>query len=462
MDLKALIAKIDHIAAKKTLMEAGDPKEYARAQQQMARLEKAAQYTGDDEIVRQRMGLPPKLPPIEQWDGKMPQPTGKPDWVARLTTGGQATTDQATAVATNKADDTSTAFVKEKVARLKELIAKISAPASESIVFKSDIAKKLIESFNYSLNEAYNGTYKDLDKESGDRVTEWLEDWIGYLHDTDSHGLASDVQSLLDKFYDGHVGFRDVKEFVFNVADEPTSPLRKDFIKNFAPNKIRITQPDLFNEADAPGGKFQNEVAEIKQIMGELSDIGDSDTEVAQVLADAQAALDKLAAPVAQAGGTDKNKLPDTPPEVSMTPDTGSSANPPASDPGTIDPNKLKRFKELLDKAEAGSAANPPAAGGQQGKPAAFTPAELKGQGSYTIKPGDTLSKIAAANKTTVQAIMAANPQIKDANRIAAGAKLNIPTSQGSSANPPASQGSQQVPGKTFSPQVMQGTMPKK
>ena len=348
MDLRALIAKMDHIEGKRTLMEAGDPAEYARAQQQMARLEKAAQYTGDDEIVRRRMGLPPKLPPIEQWDGKMPQPTGKPDWVARLTTGGQATIDQDTAVKTNKADDTSVAFVKEKVSRLKELIAKISAPASESIVFKSDIAKKLVESFSYSLNEA-----------------------------------------------------------------------------------------------EAPAEKFPNEVAEIKKIMGELSDIGDSDTEVAKVLADAQAALDKLA---------------------SQTAAPGSSANPPAggqsdtgaqNPPGTIDPAKLKRFKELLDKAEAGSSANPPA-GGQQGKPAAFTPAELKGQGSYTIKPGDTLSKIAQTNKTTVQAIMAVNPQIKDPNRIAAGAKLTLPGGQGSSANPPAG-GSVPAPSKPLPGKAVPG-----
>ena len=335
MDLRALISKMDYIEGKRTLMEAGDPAEYARAQQQMANLERAAQYSGDDEIVRQRMGLPPKLPPIEQWDGKMPAPIGKPDWIARAGSLGGATDAQAHAVAVNKASDTSAAFVKQKVSRLKELIAKISAPApaAESIVFKSAIAKKLVESFNYSLNEA-----------------------------------------------------------------------------------------------DAPGGQFPNEVAEIKTIMGELSDIGDNDPEVAKVLADAQAALDKLAS-------------------------SGSSANPPggSTDPGTIDPAKLKRFKELLDKAEAGakqpaagSSANPPA-GGKQEKPAAPKPAAPDqsdaetarlarqnaaapaGQGSYTIKPGDTLTAIAAANKTTVPAIMAANPQIKDQNKIAAGAKLNLP-----------------------------------
>jgi hypothetical protein len=54
---------------------------------------------------------------------------------------------------------------------------------------------------------------------------------------------------------------------------------------------------------------------------------------------------------------------------------------------------------------------------------------------SYQIKPGDSLSKIALANGTTVAAIMAANPNIKDANKIQAGASLNLPvtSSAGSS-----------------------------
>jgi murein DD-endopeptidase MepM/ murein hydrolase activator NlpD len=47
---------------------------------------------------------------------------------------------------------------------------------------------------------------------------------------------------------------------------------------------------------------------------------------------------------------------------------------------------------------------------------------------AYTIKSGDTLSQIAAANKTTVAALQAANPSIKDPNKIYAGASLNIPT----------------------------------
>ena len=49
----------------------------------------------------------------------------------------------------------------------------------------------------------------------------------------------------------------------------------------------------------------------------------------------------------------------------------------------------------------------------------------------YVIKSGDTLSEIAAANGTTVDALMKANPKITDPNKIYAGGTLNIPKSGG-------------------------------
>jgi hypothetical protein len=302
MDLRALIAKMDHIEATRTLMEAGDPAEYARAQQQMANLEKAAQYTGDDEIVRGRMGLPPKLPPIEQWDGKMPAPVGKPDWIARAGSLGKATTDQATAVATNQADDSSVAFKKDKLTQLKALVAKISAaPAAESIVFNSAIARSLVESFNYSLKE-------------------------------------SDIE----------------EKVTLGTGPATTNPA-----------------------TGVTAGKFQGEVAEIQKIMSELSDMGD-DPEVGQALTDAQAAIDKLAqAPAAAADPAAAGGAPADPAA--------------AAGAGTIDPAKLKRFKELL--AKAGQPAPATAAGGAPAgaatKPAAGAksdPAVLKIQQDLIAK----------------------------------------------------------------------------
>ena len=53
----------------------------------------------------------------------------------------------------------------------------------------------------------------------------------------------------------------------------------------------------------------------------------------------------------------------------------------------------------------------------------------LGGSSSYSIKSGDSLSAIAAANGTTVDALMKANPSITDPNKISAGSTLKLPGS---------------------------------
>lgn len=113
---------------------------------------------------------------------------------------------------------------------------------------------------------------------------------------------------------------------------------------------------------------------------------------------------------------------------------------------GTIDPNDMKRFGELLDKLEKGS--------GSGAKPPTPTPAAQGYKGS-----------------AGAQAIQKLNPQIKDINKIYPGQQLKMPDGStyvvkpgdtmdkiargmrgGSGANPPS--------GMTTSPQIMQGTMP--
>jgi LysM repeat protein len=49
------------------------------------------------------------------------------------------------------------------------------------------------------------------------------------------------------------------------------------------------------------------------------------------------------------------------------------------------------------------------------------------GAHTYVVKPGDTLSGIARAQHITLQRLIAANPQIKNPNRIIAGQRLTIP-----------------------------------
>jgi murein DD-endopeptidase MepM/ murein hydrolase activator NlpD len=46
---------------------------------------------------------------------------------------------------------------------------------------------------------------------------------------------------------------------------------------------------------------------------------------------------------------------------------------------------------------------------------------------TYTVKPGDTLSKIAARNGVTMAELLKANPQISDPNKIKVGDVLNLP-----------------------------------
>src|SRR5919106_2328735 len=46
---------------------------------------------------------------------------------------------------------------------------------------------------------------------------------------------------------------------------------------------------------------------------------------------------------------------------------------------------------------------------------------------TYTIKPGDTLSKIATRSRMTLAQLLQANPQIKDPNKIKVGDVVNVP-----------------------------------
>ena len=49
---------------------------------------------------------------------------------------------------------------------------------------------------------------------------------------------------------------------------------------------------------------------------------------------------------------------------------------------------------------------------------------------AYKVKSGDTLSQIAKRMGTTIKALMAANPNIKDANKISVGQTIKTPTKE--------------------------------
>ena len=125
----------------------------------------------------------------------------------------------------------------------------------------------------------------------------------------------------------------------------------------------------------------------------------------------------------------DKQNLATT--KTTLTPDEIKAAQEALRDP-TIGPRDKAYYTELLKNQPAhptnmsydknGKAlfpmANPLANQNAQPVPAAA--------GSVVIKPGDTLSRIAQNNGTTVQAIMALNPSITNADRISAGQTVKL------------------------------------
>lgn len=87
-----------------------------------------------------------------------------------------------------------------------------------------------------------------------------------------------------------------------------------------------------------------------------------------------------------------------------------------------VQPTKLKIGQKLT--LPAGGAAAPAATGMSAGTE--MTSGSSGGGGTYVVKSGDTLTKIAKLHGTTVKALEAANPNV-DPNHIKVGLKLNIP-----------------------------------
>src|SRR5262249_5171306 len=87
------------------------------------------------------------------------------------------------------------------------------------------------------------------------------------------------------------------------------------------------------------------------------------------------------------------------------------------ANPG-VDPNKLKPGQKLKIPP-------PPTATTPQAQTGPSTGATANGQDVYTVKSGDTLSKIATDKHTTVKALRSENNLTTD--RIVVGQKLKIP-----------------------------------
>jgi LysM repeat protein len=82
----------------------------------------------------------------------------------------------------------------------------------------------------------------------------------------------------------------------------------------------------------------------------------------------------------------------------------------------------------FLTSSPGTGGASPSPSGGASAAPspvASPSPTQV----TYTIAKGDTLARIAKKYKLTVEQLLAANPQIKDPNKIAAGDVIIIPSS---------------------------------
>jgi LysM repeat protein len=83
-----------------------------------------------------------------------------------------------------------------------------------------------------------------------------------------------------------------------------------------------------------------------------------------------------------------------------------------------------------------------PSAAAASNNAASLAPSTKPGEAAqvYVVKVSDNLGKIAKKFKTTIEAILKANPQIKDPNKIKIGDEITIPTkaSSGGAASPSA------------------------
>ena len=145
---------------------------YATALQQIKGLYAKAQvaYPPQDDIVRQRFGLPPALPPIDQWDGKMPE-AGQADWMTRNILGRDAIKAVASQQATNTISNTANAKADAQTAadlpQLKALVDKLKTllvpPSSSSVsISEPTIVKEDID--KYDLSSKVDSLRKKLDE----------------------------------------------------------------------------------------------------------------------------------------------------------------------------------------------------------------------------------------------------------------------------------------------------------
>jgi hypothetical protein len=236
------------------------------------------QYPPQDDIVRQRFGLPPALPPIEQWDGKMPA-AGQADWLTRNVLGrdaskavaGQQAANNISNTANAKSDAETEADVKELgtlVAQLKDALAgKGPAPVS----LNEHVPSNLLESISRLTNKmrlmetpmgqdpaqrAAAAALPPLDTTGKDNGIQKIKDLMAKINGNnedppqDVAQALSDAQAAIDQF-------EAAVEAAAKTAPPPVSLAQNNGVNANGEN-VGVAQPDGSMINPETGEKYSN------------------------------------------------------------------------------------------------------------------------------------------------------------------------------------------------------------
>ena len=107
------------------------------------------------------------------------------------------------------------------------------------------------------------GRFKDVDDKIGAKVLDWLSYHIDGVFDDDP-SLGDALIRVQDKWETGDMSFRQLKDAVLGLFDQGEWQ-RADFIQKFAPNKVKITQPDMFDDVQIEGRMDEKAVSKAQQ-----------------------------------------------------------------------------------------------------------------------------------------------------------------------------------------------------
>ena len=346
---------------------------YAMALQQIKDLYNKAEvsYPPKDDIVRQRYGLPPELPPFDQWDGKMPN-AEQADYLTRNLFGRGASADAATQNTANQS-----ASQKQK--------------AHDDLVDSKVAALKV--------------------------VADKLLSMIGSRDSTTGAGVVPANLPLAES----------MRRFARMLVEADEITAKKVTLPADGSTPNVVTQNGVTQNAP-----IDNKAELIKQIQALMTEINgleeNPEADVIEALKTAQSALDQAAKT------TDGEAATTAPDGTAAAVATSVPAVPPA-EVRPLAAAQAADAANPTDARLAAGTQTAPSSPGTVPAPAAPTadsatkvsaPAE-----PYTVKPGDNLTRIAKQMGVTLQDLLNANPQFqangRNINLIYPGEKVNPP-----------------------------------